>query len=113
MSTWIYRIALNVAISSFRKTSRRRNVSHQVKDAIEVADPDVFPPENRDEIQRLHRMIGQLRELDRAIMLLYLDQKTYGEMAEILGLSASNIGTRISRIKSKLKAKFKQELDHE
>jgi len=101
-STWLYRIALNVAISFYRK-DRQRNSAHEL-----TADIIVVTAETADveQLQLLQRFIQELPELDRAIMLLYLEEKSYKEIADILGLTETNIATKINRIKGKLKNKF-------
>lgn len=102
-STWLYRIALNVAISFYRKDSKRNNSAREL-----TTDIIVFTEETADveQLQLLQRFIFELPELDRAIMLLYLEEKSYKEIADILGLTETNIATKINRIKSKLKNKF-------
>ena len=106
MSTWIYRIALNVAISFYRRESRRKASVTPLTDTIlEVVDPDEPAPQ-RENIRLLHRWISQLPELDRALMILYLDEKSYQEMGEVLGITETNVATKISRIKQKLKKQF-------
>ena len=103
-STWLYRIALNVAISFYRKDSKRTDrTSGLTADIIIVAEEkeDTGP-----QLQLLQRFISELPELDRAIMILYLEEKSYREIADILGLTETNIATKISRIKNKLKNKF-------
>ncbi|MVT06758.1 RNA polymerase sigma factor [Chitinophaga tropicalis] len=99
LSTWMYRISLNVAISFYRKT---RNTTFLSKDIIlqEISPPDT------EQLQLLQQFISELKELDRAIMLLYLEEKSYREIADILGLTETNIATRISRIRERLKRKF-------
>lgn len=99
LSTWMYRISLNVAISFYRKT---RNTTFLSKDIIlqEISPPDT------EQLQLLQQFISELKELDRAIMLLYLEEKSYREIADILGLTETNIATRISRIRERLKKKF-------
>ncbi|KYP15753.1 RNA polymerase sigma factor [Flavihumibacter sp. CACIAM 22H1] len=97
-STWIYRIALNVSISHLRKETRRIQ-SHALTE-----DHLFLPIDTGGEdaaVNLLYSLIAALNPLDKAIMLLYLDEKSYREMAEILGLSESNIATKISRIKEK------------
>jgi RNA polymerase sigma factor (sigma-70 family) len=105
LSTWIYRIALNVSISFFRKEKRRENFSQPIPGNILF-----LPEENSDELnedlKQLHQFISELKELDRALMILYLDEKSQKEMAEILGLSPTNVATKISRIKVKLRERF-------
>lgn len=103
-STWLYRIALNVAISFYRKDSKRSGrTSGFTTDIIVIAEEkeDLSP-----QLHLLQRFISELPELDRAIMILYLEEKSYKEIADILGLTETNIATKINRIKNKLKAKF-------
>ena len=62
--------------------------------------------EDSDDIRQLHRFIGQLDELNRALVILYLDGNTHDTIAEILGISTTNVGTRIGRIKQRLRKDF-------
>ena len=104
-STWMYRVALNVAISSLR--SRKKDwVS--LESALEHRAADEVA--SGDEIRILREMLAGLDELSRALMLLYLEGYTHAEIGEILGLSATNVGTRISRITASLQ---KQAAVHE
>jgi len=100
-STWLYRIALNTAISGQRKGAGRPQVYHN--EALIADLPDALP-EGPDKSLVLYRAIGSLPMLDRALVLLYLEDKSAAEIAEIMGISVSNVGTRIGRIKEKLKA---------
>jgi RNA polymerase sigma-70 factor (ECF subfamily) len=102
-STWMYRIALNVAISFYRSEARRsRRTVPAGESILEVADdrgaagPDAG-------LQTLWRLIARLDELDRALILLYLDGNRYDTIAEILGISETNVGTKIGRIKARLR----------
>ena len=105
-STWIYRIALNVAISFYRKDNRRKQLSSPLaEDIIQLADPGP-PPETAENISFLQQFIGELKEVDKALMLLYLEEKSQKEIAEIIGISPTNVATRIGRIKKILKQKF-------
>ncbi|SFO34282.1 RNA polymerase sigma-70 factor, ECF subfamily [Chitinophaga sp. YR627] len=101
-STWLYRIALNVAISFYRKDSQRNSAHELTADIIVVTEETA----DVEQLQLLQRFIHELPELDRAIMLLYLEEKSYKEIADILGLTETNIATKINRIKGKLKTKF-------
>ncbi|HEX9511484.1 MAG TPA: sigma-70 family RNA polymerase sigma factor [Puia sp.] len=104
-STWMYRIALNVAISFYRKKLTSPIVT--VKDNhLDIANPVEDKEGLEENIVRLQKFIDGLKELDRAIMLLYLEEKTYREIAEIVGISETNAATKISRIKEILKQKF-------
>ena len=96
LSTWIYRIALNTCITFFRRSKRKPQYVELVVDI-----PDT--PDNNDEIVELYKLINQLGKIERALVLLYLDEKSYKEIAEITGLTVTNISTKISRIKEKLK----------
>lgn len=108
-STWIYRISLNIGMSWKRRESRRpKSINSADKVLLLISDGEQNH-ENDTAINQLHEFIRELRELDRAIILLYLEEKPYREIATILGLSETNISTRISRIKTELKKKFQHE----
>lgn len=105
-STWIYRICLNVAISSYRRENSRKEISQPLTGAIlhfRGADP---AEDRQEEIHQLYRFISELREMDKALILLYLDERTYQEIAEIMGLTETNVATKLNRIKTQLKQKF-------
>lgn len=106
ISTWIYRIALNTCISFSRK---EKNVPEFVTLSREA---DWMTEDNdplKEMLKQLYRMINQLGQLDKSIILLYLEEKSYEEMAEITGLTVTNIATKLSRIKDKLKKMKKEE----
>ncbi len=112
-STWIYRIALNVAISSYRKEkhldSKTEPFSKHILEYVDSkAGQDNENAEKEEQLAQLYAFLDELRELDRALMLLYLDQKSHKEMAAIMGLSESHVGTKINRIKTALRKKFNQ-----
>jgi RNA polymerase sigma-70 factor (ECF subfamily) len=106
ISTWIYRIALNTAISFYR--NHRRHHDHRISwDASVISLAESEPGlEKEEQIRLLYQFIGQLNELDKALMLLYLDDKSYSEIADILGISETNAATKVNRIKGRLKEKF-------
>ncbi|MCF6401482.1 sigma-70 family RNA polymerase sigma factor [Chitinophaga filiformis] len=103
-STWLYKIALNVAISFYRKDRKRIGSTSGLTADIIIATEE--KEDTGPQLQLLQRFISELPELDRAIMILYLEEKSYREIAEILGLTETNIATKINRIKNKLKRKF-------
>lgn len=103
MSTWMYRISLNVAISFYRKETRRQDKLPIIESMLEIHDE---VDEKETNILLLQQFINELKELDKALMLLYLEENSYKEMADILGISESNVATKISRIKEKLKIQF-------
>ena len=101
ITTWIYKVALNTAISNFRKETKRIGKSSITNFELEIPDMS-FDPDSIDDNNSLQQAIDKLTDLEKAIMMLYLDEKSYEEMSEIIGLSSSNIGVRINRIKKKL-----------
>lgn len=105
LSTWVYRIALNTAISFYRREEKRKSSVALRDHVLEVIDP-YESAEQRENVQLLYHFIHQLPELERALMILYLDEKNYSEIAEVLGISETNVATKISRIKQKLKKQF-------
>jgi RNA polymerase sigma-70 factor (ECF subfamily) len=100
-STWIYRISLNVCMSLLRKSKKKEVRS---SDYIEVQNvPDEQNSFQDESLKLLYKAIRQLSELDRAIILLYLEEKSYKEIAAIIGTTSNNIGVRITRVKKQLK----------
>src|SRR5690606_5639813 len=105
-STWMYRIALNVAISLYRKENSRKRIFNSMTEGIfQIADSNLFD-EREAGLGLLQEVIAQLGDLDKALMLLYLEEKSYKEIAEIIGITETNVATKISRIKIVLKQKL-------
>ena len=102
MSTWIYRISLNTAISFYRKHKNRDKESTIQFDDLFSID-DSLDIEKDPIIEQLHEYIEALNGMNKALILLYLDDYNYHTISEILGISVSNVGTKIARIKSTLK----------
>jgi RNA polymerase sigma factor (sigma-70 family) len=106
-TTWIYRIALNVAIS-FHRRERRHREQRLPLDAHAItiaAEPEAEP---REDVRLLLRCIDDLGALDKALVLLYLDGNDHASTAEVLGISVSNVGTKLLRIKERLRAALEQ-----
>jgi len=105
-STWMYRVALNTAISAYRRTQLRKVLV--VPDADILSEPSAEPadcaPDSR--IEELHRIIGGLNELNRALMLLYLEDRSYQEIATILGITETNVATKLNRLKQRIRDQF-------
>ncbi len=102
VSTWMYRVGLNTAITRLRKNNRRPSFEelvpvHHTLPETGIQRLDILF--DRD----LQQAIDRLDKLDRALLMLYLDEKSYKEIAEIMGLSESNVGVKVNRIKKKLK----------
>ena len=105
-STWIYRIALNVSISFYRKENRRKDISNPLPEGVLSYNYSNVLDETDEDLKFLQQFISELKELDKALMLLYLEEKSYKEISEIIGLSETNVATKIARIKKLLKQKF-------
>ncbi|MCU0864784.1 MAG: sigma-70 family RNA polymerase sigma factor [Planctomycetes bacterium] len=99
--TWLYRIALNVAITCHRREERHRQRLQPL-----LADPvgAEVTVEHDDALRQLRAAIDGLSPLDRALVLLHLEGRDHATAAEVLGLSVSNVGTRLHRIKDRLRA---------
>lgn len=106
-STWLYRISINTAISFYRKDKNRNQTSVKLEDKLQQPE-ELYDKEKEDKLNLLEQFIYELNEFDKAIMLLYLEEKSYEEISTILGVSKSNIGTKIGRIKDKLKNRFSE-----
>jgi len=104
-STWLYRVALNVAISYYRKEKRSLQYTPYDENLI-IFNDEGYNKELEGNLLLLQQFVFELKEIDKSIMLLYLDDKSYHEIAEITGISETNVATKINRIKTNLKAKF-------
>lgn len=101
--TWMYRVALNVSISWVRRNSlRRKHMTVLGDDVHQVADTRLPSPDD-DRSAFLQRFIQNLDPLNRALMLLYLEERTYREISEMLGISETNVATKISRLKQRVR----------
>jgi RNA polymerase sigma factor (sigma-70 family) len=100
-STWAYRVALNVAISWVREEASRRR--HSVYYEAELHEPAASEdPDDSDGDRILRGFIETQSPLDRALLLLYLEERPYAEISEILGITTTNLTTRVSRLKERL-----------
>ena len=101
-ATWMYRIALNVAISWVRSTGRRQRLTvpldAEQHDAASPPDPAAD-----ERVQALYQVIHALDPLSRALLLLYLDEHSYRDIAAILGITETNVATKIGRLKQRIK----------
>jgi RNA polymerase sigma-70 factor (ECF subfamily) len=100
-STWIYRLSLNVCLTLLKKDKKTSELRNSESLPDEIMEEELFFTD--ESLNYLYDAIRQLNELDRAIILLYLEQKSYQEIGEIIGSNGNNIGVRIIRIKEKLK----------
>ena len=99
LSTWVYRVTLNVCLSHSKKIKKRLDT---VPLEGQGHSSNEYDP-TEEQIEKLYQGIRQLNESDRAIVLLYLEDKSYKEMSEILGISVTNVGVKVNRLKEKLK----------
>jgi RNA polymerase sigma-70 factor (ECF subfamily) len=98
-STWVYRVGLNTCISFLRKSKSRPKTVPITVDLEAFADE-----ENKTaQLQALYRMISRLSQIERALILLWLEEKSYQEIAEIIGISRTNVAVKLTRIRDKLK----------
>ena len=100
LSTWLYRVALNTAITGLRKR----------KNFIESREPDQLPEqvteydaEREEKLGQLYMAIEKLNQVEKAIVMLYMEDRTYEEMEEILGINQGNLRVKMNRIKDKLR----------
>jgi RNA polymerase sigma factor (sigma-70 family) len=103
-STWMYRVAMNVAISFYRSERRATHALVSLDEFdldISVVD-DAFQTDT-DNMRSLKTLIDQLDEINRALIIMFLDGSSHDEIGAVLGISASNVGTRLGRLKQKLK----------
>lgn len=105
-STWMYRVALNVAISHYRKETIKQETIPLAESMEAIKEEPGTSSDSEQNGQQLQRFINELKELDRALVLLYLEEKPYREIGEILGITETNVATKINRIKDKLKQRF-------
>ncbi|HEY2722256.1 MAG TPA: sigma-70 family RNA polymerase sigma factor [Chitinophagaceae bacterium] len=102
-STWMYRVALNVAISFYRATKKLDNNISLADISFEIENKmnnETTPEEN---VKTLQKEISLLNEFDKALVMLYFEEKSYKEIAEIMGISETNVATKVNRIKKRLK----------
>jgi RNA polymerase sigma-70 factor (ECF subfamily) len=100
-STWVYRISLNVCLTLLKK--KKNNVQHFVSDSITAEETENNYAFSDESLNLLYDAIRKLSEIDRAVIMLYLEEKSQKEIAEIIGTNPNNIGVRVKRIKIRLK----------
>ncbi len=102
ISTWMYRVALNTAITTFKKSKRRPDQSSLTYENFQIED-EKYDSETEENIKILHKAIQQLTGIEKSIILLFLENKKYEEIAEITGITQNYVRVKMNRIKKKLK----------
>lgn len=102
VSTWMYRVALNTAITSFKKSKRRPDQNRLTYENFQIED-EAYDTETEERIRSLHKAVNHLTGIEKSIVLLYLENKKYEEIAEITGITQNYVRVKMNRIKKKLK----------
>lgn len=104
ISTWMYRIALNTAIAYLHK--EKRKVTHLPVDETIANKPGINDTAEEEQVAALYAFIAKLDTVEKGIILLYLEGKSYEEIAAITGFTSTNVGTRLGRIRQKIKSQI-------
>ncbi|MFA9372048.1 MAG: RNA polymerase sigma factor [Labilibaculum antarcticum] len=102
ISTWIYRVALNTSIN-FKRKNKNDTLFSSINDFKGETSEWLNEQDNSEQTEILYQCIDELNELNKAIILLYLDGNSHDDISEITGISKTNVGTRISRIKEQIR----------
>lgn len=101
-STWMYRVALNTAITSFKKDKRQPDKTGVSYENLQLAE-ELYDLDTEDQIKMLNQAVSQLTGIEKSIILLFLEDKKYEEIAEITGITQNYVRVKMNRIKKKLK----------
>lgn len=101
-STWMYRIGLNTALALFRKRDRQVP-THTMETMEQIKIHDETDPEIEEQVKAMYDAIHRLSDVEKALIMMYLDDKPYKEIAEILGITEGNARVKMNRAKEKLK----------
>lgn len=106
LSTWVYRVALNVALYQL-KLAKKKVITIPVDDRV-MNTTETDNSEDEEQWKIFKQQVNKLNLLDKGIVMLYADNKSYDEIADIIGISKSNVGTRLLRIKEKIKSQIQK-----
>ncbi|HEX5026849.1 MAG TPA: sigma-70 family RNA polymerase sigma factor [Agriterribacter sp.] len=107
ISTWMYRIGLNTAISDYRKQQRTVSlVKNPLHEAVVLFDTDTA--EQKEKLTILHQAVSKLSDIEKAVVMLYLEERSYEEMEAVLGIGQANLRVKMNRIKEKLRKQVSQ-----
>ena len=107
-STWLYRVALNTAITFFRKDKKKPDI-YSTDTMPEKMEENFDPVE--EQVKAMYAAIGELSRIDKALVMLYLEDYSYQEIGEMMGITANNVAVKMNRIKIKLKEGAQKQLD--
>ena len=102
-TTWMYRVALNTAISFFKKEKKKKPADRIAPENLELTTSEEEQREKQEHLMMLHKAIDKLSKTDKALVLLHLDEYANKEIAEIMGISEINVRVKLTRIRKKLK----------
>lgn len=108
-TTWLYRVALNTALTFKRKENRQRKVDSAV-DSLSFSHDQ--QPETDEQLAAMYKAINGLSDIDKALITLYLDDYNYIEMGNVLGITANNVAVKMNRLKKKLKEESEKYLNN-
>jgi len=100
-STWLYRVALNTAITFFRKEKRQPDI-FSTETIPDFRSNDAYDP-IEEQVKAMYAAIGELSKIDKAIVMLYLEDYNYNDIGDMMGITANNVAVKMNRIKTKLK----------
>lgn len=109
--TWVYRVTLNSCVSTIRRNARHGRESESLDSLYNLVEPE--PSERRERVETLHRLIAHLNATDKAMILLWLDDNSYDDIATVMGMPRNTVATRLHRIREKLTALNKKMNDNE
>ena len=101
LSTWMYRVAMNVSIFHLKRNKKSILTTPIELENLNIAE--TAADDYEEKLKMLHKHMKDLNLLDRGILMLYMESKSHEEIAEIVGITKSNVGTKLSRIKEKLR----------
>lgn len=107
-TTWMYRVALNTAITTFKKTKRQPDQSGLTIENVQLANEE-YDPTTDEQMRLLHQAVARLSGIEKSIILLFLENKSYEEIAEITGITQNYVRVKMNRIKNKLKKQMNTE----
>lgn len=103
-STWLYRVSLNTAISFYRKEKRQPSVDNAV-DFPEISDKS---DDTEERVRAMYKSIASLSKIDKALVMLYLEDYSYDDISSVLGITTNNVAVKMNRIKARLKEESKK-----